>query len=724
MKKATNRILSFLSAFAMVLGILVAPFTSANAAEGDADPAPETPSATSDVTETLTIHKILMDKKTFGDFTEGTTGKDGTEYVGNKITNVKDFFAGTDADDKAVAKEIAGAYFAVQNSEGQYLAKDGTVASVQDETAEGFKDAVLGGLTTANGLELDTSNLKQDKATEYTIVEIHELSEYKGEDEEQLAASKAVPVKITLPLYNNDGLVKEAHVYPKNTQQKPEIDKNFTSDSKLEHAEGFDEAAKGAGADAGAKYENYDKTKETAKAYVGKKIPYEVKTKILKDSHYKKLVWSDEMTKGLTYNEDLTVSGAGLAEADYRVVASEQGFVLELLESGLKKVEDAAKTADVEITLTYSATVNSEAEVDTPDDNIIKLDYSNNPSNDNESKTVKPKNQEIKVTKTWAKKNTVTEDDKDAKVVYILQKKDGENWTDVDSVTKTYDEENPSESFNHTFTGLDDNSEYRVIERVSGYAPEYLETTEDGTVKINNEKDTTNPETLKPTKVSVVTGGKKFVKTNNENVDSKDLKRLEGAEFYVKNAEGKYLVEKMKDENAVETAKKALDKAAEAYNKMNAEEQKSEGGKKAKALVDEKQKAYDDAVEANASGYDWGAKEKAIVLTSDKDGKFEITGLEYGNYKLEENKHPEGYANLDANEKQLEFEVKEGSYSTEDVNIKYNAADNDESAKQIKNKKVTIPQTGGIGSLIFIVAGIVIMAIAFAMKRRNSYEEA
>ena len=60
MKKATNRILSFLSAFAMVLGILVAPFTSANAAEGDADPAPETPSATSDVTETLTIHKILM----------------------------------------------------------------------------------------------------------------------------------------------------------------------------------------------------------------------------------------------------------------------------------------------------------------------------------------------------------------------------------------------------------------------------------------------------------------------------------------------------------------------------------------------------------------------------------------------------------------------------------------------------------------------------------------
>jgi len=39
MKKATNKILSFLSAFAMVLGILVASFTSANAAEPNDTPA-------------------------------------------------------------------------------------------------------------------------------------------------------------------------------------------------------------------------------------------------------------------------------------------------------------------------------------------------------------------------------------------------------------------------------------------------------------------------------------------------------------------------------------------------------------------------------------------------------------------------------------------------------------------------------------------------------------
>lgn len=699
MKKATNRILSFLTAFAMVIGVLVAPFTSANAAE--------------ETTDTLTIHKILMDKKAFGDFTEGTKGKNNDEFDGNKITNVQDFFLAKDENNEYVgsAKEIEGVYFKLQKPAKDVTDPDVNKDSDWVDLGEGYQ-----GLTTANGLEIkDVSTLKG----KYRIVEDLTKSTYKGDDEETLAAAKAVPSVITLPLVNNNGVVKAAHVYPKNTQQKPQIDKNFTNDSNLEHAVGFDEAADGAGADAGAKYENYDKTKETAKAYVGKKIPYDVKTKILKDSHYKKLVWSDEMTKGLTYNEDLTVSGAGLAEADYRVVASEQGFVLELLESGLDKVEKAAKTNDVEITLTYSATVNSEAKVDTPDDNIIKLDYSNNPSNDNESKTVKPKNQEIKVTKTWAE-GPVTEHDKDAKVVYILQKKDGDNWTDEQSVTKTYQEKDgqpDQDSFNHTFTGLDDNSEYRVIERVSGYAPEYIETNEDGTVKINNEKDTKNPKTLEPTKVSVVTGGKKFVKTNYEDADSNDLERLAGAEFYVTDGNGQYLVEKMKDENAVNEAKKALDAALEYYNNLEADKQTAEE----QAKVDKAQEAYDKAVLENASGYGWGAKDKAIVLTSDEAGKFEITGLEYGNYQLEEKTAPKKYAKLDSNEEQLKFEVKKGSYST--GNIKYNEADGSESAQQIKNKKVSIPQTGGIGSLIFIVAGLAIMGIAFAaMKRRNTVE--
>ena len=58
MKKATNRILSFLTAFAMVIGVLVAPFTSANAAETGG----ETEQPKSEVTKTVTLHKLVMSK--------------------------------------------------------------------------------------------------------------------------------------------------------------------------------------------------------------------------------------------------------------------------------------------------------------------------------------------------------------------------------------------------------------------------------------------------------------------------------------------------------------------------------------------------------------------------------------------------------------------------------------------------------------------------------------
>lgn len=57
MKKATNRILSFLTAFAMVIGVLVAPLTSANATETGET---EQPKNEATETESVTIHKILL----------------------------------------------------------------------------------------------------------------------------------------------------------------------------------------------------------------------------------------------------------------------------------------------------------------------------------------------------------------------------------------------------------------------------------------------------------------------------------------------------------------------------------------------------------------------------------------------------------------------------------------------------------------------------------------
>ena len=696
MKKATNRILSFLTAFAMVIGVLVAPFTSANAKEVTD---PESPTTEATETESVTIHKILLTKAALD-----AHDKD-KKYDGNEIQNIKDFFGDTNA------KEIDGVYFKLQKLNDGVADADIDVTNDDQWTDVEGKD---GKTKDGKGLKLDTKGLKG----KYRIVEDLTKSTYKGDDGELLAASKAVPTLLTLPITNNNGYVKDAHVYPKNTQEKPEIDKNFGADNDLTTVEDKNSNQK-----SGAAYENYAKEKATVTANLGKTIPYEVKTKIKKDSHYKKLVWNDNMTKGLTYQKDLKVEGAGLTADDYFVTETDRGFTLVLIESGLTKVENAAKAGDVEITLTYSAKINGEAVVDKPELNDIALDYANKPGKDSEPKEFTPGKKEITMKKSWdvTGDQTVTEADKGVTAYFTLQKKnDKGEWEDVKTVEKT-----EKDDFTVTFNELDENGTYRIVESVKGYEAKYMEyNPATGEIEIKDHKDTDNPEKLNPTEPKVQLGGRKFVKTNNEEKDSAKLERLAGAEFYVKNADGKYLVAAKKDAKAVTDAKAALDEAVKAYNDLSAEEQKGQKGTDAKNLINDKQKEYNDAFVANATEYTWGEKGDAnvVVLTSDAEGRFEIKGLEYkAGYELEEKTAPKGYAKLQSNEK---FEVKDGSYESTDAELQYNKDNADNGyGLQIKNKNVTIPQTGGIGSLIFIVAGLAIMAVAFvAMKKKNALE--
>lgn len=120
-----------------------------------------------------------------------------------------------------------------------------------------------------------------------------------------------------------------------------------------------------------------------------------------------------------------------------------------------------------------------------------------------------------------------------------------------------------------------------------------------------------------------------------------------------------------------------------------------------------------------------------IYLLSSDDGTFEFKGLELSdftnkkwdsvqkqivndkkvthNYLLKEVKSPEGYAKIESN---IEFKITETSYNQVDQDAK------------IANKKLTIPQTGGIGTLIFTVVGISIMGIAvIAIRKRNREEQ-
>lgn len=473
----------------------------------------------------------------------------------------------------------------------------------------------------------------------------------------------------------------------------------------------------------GAAYENYAKEKATVTADLGKQIPYEVKTKIKKDSKYQKLVWNDNMTKGLTYQKDLKVEGAGLTAEDYFVTETDRGFTLVLKDSGLTKVETAAKAGDVEITLTYSAKINGKAVVDKPELNDIALDYANKKGHDSEPKEFTPGKKEIKMKKSWdvTGDQTVTEADKGVTAYFTLQKKNAEGkWEDVETVEKT-----EKDNFEVTFSNLDENGTYRIVESVKGYEAEYMEYNEaTGEIEIKDHKDTDNPEKLNPTEPKVQLGGRKFVKTNNEDKGSDKLERLAGAEFYVKNAEGKYLVAAKKDAQAVTDAKAALDEAVKAYNDLSAEDQKGQKGTEAKTLINQKQEAYNKAFVDNATSYTWGEKTdtNVVVLTSDAEGRFEIKGLEYkAGYELEEKTAPKGYAKLQSNEN---FEVKDGSYASTDAELQYNKDNADNGyGLQIKNKNVVIPQTGGIGSIIFVVAGLMIMGLA-AYKMKANKEQA
>lgn len=734
-----KRFLSLIIALAMMVGVFT-PLLS---------------SAADETTNTVTLHKLIMDKATLAAWDNKQVEKDGYNGTQNlDQLKVLNSLAGKDI------KQIEGAYFAVKynsgDNKGKYVTiktatkeaekpEYGAVNSLDAKLPDGFE--LLAGLTKADGIKFTTKGLKGD----FSIEEIHDKSTYFNKKSGSiLTDSKAVPVEITLPLVNNNGVVKEAHVYPKNTEEKPQIDKNFQKDKGLEAAKGFENQDL---LNAGAAYENYQKKKATAKAEIGKKIPYEVKTQIPAKSKLKTAYWSDEMTEGLKYNNDLKVQigEADADPADYTVTTDKNtnGFRIELTQAGLEKVN--GKDAPVEVKLTYSATVQSITVVDIPEANDITFHYGNNkPGQGNTPIPTKPgENGDLTVKKTWADgtpaagewasfKLVNAQTGEEIGTVKFETNKNGEQLETTTTYTPnaTYEKignekeikgpETKTEKGNvwsFTWTGLDKELQYKVVEDNNMNQTAHFEKGQNGEILITNNKDN-NPKPLNPTEPKVVTGGKKFVKTNQDGTE-----RLAGAEFYIKNGTGKdakYLVAAKKDAEAVETAKKALDDAVTAYNNLSAEEQKGDKGTTAKKLINDKQDAYNKAFVANATAYTWedapaeGKPDNRVVLTSDGQGRFEITGLAYGTYYLEEKTAPKGYAKRNDTP---EFKVEKGSYSTVGVDFKYNEADTENSAKQIINKKVSIPQTGGIGTIIFTAIGLAIMASAvIAIKKRQATE--
>ncbi|WP_296129784.1 pilin N-terminal domain-containing protein [uncultured Anaerococcus sp.] len=765
-----RKILSLLTAFAMVFGIIAAPFTSVNAA-GDSKPAAATE------TETLVVHKILMSDKALR---EHNVYKEG--YDGNKIADIKEFF-------EANAKEIGGVYFKLQKpKEGQDQDKLDANNNDQWEDIKAGDPKYEGLTTKENGYSFNTKGLKG----KYRIVEIHEKSTYVGDENETLTHKKAVPSIINLPVINSkDGILKEAHIYPKNTEEAPKTDKNFDKEAK----EGEETLVKESDLvsetkDLEIKTDDPTREKSTASKKLGDKVPYKVVTEIPTQTKWATARWDDKMTEGLTYNGDVeltlekTTDGKtyeavqGFAkEQDYTVKPDGNGFVVEFTKDGLGKLNN--KDYKQRVTLKYSATVNKAAMVEIPESNDVTFHYGNNPGHGNTPIPTKPKeNGELEVEKTWS--DGVPKAGEWAKFTLKNAKTGKEigtvEFTTTDSGTTTKytpadgykaignekpqgptDKTDTNNVWKFKFTGLDKDLEYKVEEDNNMNETAKFTKGTDGQIKIENKKDY-NPKPQNPSEPKVVNGGKKFVKTNfedkAEDKENGKLERLTGAKFYIRDGEGedaKYLSVK-NDQGAVldvTTKRDAYLNKVAAINKAEndlAKELNKEGAKetevtvtidgtavKGKSAIEEKikalnaevpdlKKAYFDAVEEGTAKYEWTTnKADAYVLVSGEDGKMEIKDLAYGTYYLEEFESPEGYAD---NTQKVKFVVGEGSYkSNADATneMTYNAKGNTENGYgiQIKNKKVTIPQTGGIGSLVFIAAGLVIMGGAFIAYRRS-----
>lgn len=709
-----KKILSLLTAFAMVFGILVAPFTTAKADTTDAPNADQSGTAigaTSDTDQETQIILHKMKLKSLEGFPktlqreQTAIESNGVKYDGGKIsdTDLTKFFGDG-------AEEIAGVTFTywIFDSEENYntLKANPTKYGSYDEVKTLLNDAGADIVSTKTGVAIPKSGKITVPANGHKFIWVVEKSKVipgdktKKEEDQTITDAKAVPFGIALPLFKADGSVNnEIHVYPKNTIAKePKVDKDF---------KGFENA-------------NQDRNEITNNIHeehqVGDKIDYAIETIIPAGANYETAKWTDQMTEGLTFNTDdenklsIKIGAKGseqnLQSGDYTLTEDGNGFKLELTTSGLTKINGQEK--ETRIWIVYSATLNGNTKIQRQERNDVMFHYGKKQEHSNTPKPTKPTNGVLKVTKSfpnvqggWAEGETVEVELYDAhtgKVVTDLP----DNQNAKQTLTKTQQ--------SWEWHGLDNSRQYKVKEVFkAGNEAEYG-IDDNGNITIKNYKNDI-PGPKDPQEPAVVTYGHRFQK-----VDEKSGEGLVGAKFVIENNiendanKGKVLAKKTAEEQDQDQATYA--------QKENAYKDKIADGKNA----DKEKKARDEAYEAANTQWKWidkdGDKYKgAYVFESQSNGYFKVTGIKTGAYNLIETDAPKGYAKLTA---PVPFTVVKDSKGVT-TKLDSGKLEDKNGFSQINNKPVIIPQTGGIGSLIFIVAGLAIMTVAFvAMKKRNA----
>ena len=508
MKK--GKFLSSLAAVALSASMLFAPVASSYATSGTTTNAA---SIVSDVKSTkVTIHAMdLTDAKTIGDFPIAypEKGKDGTTYVGKALNN--SYFG--DSKDVKPLKGVSYRYWKVSKAQLEEMQKNPSAYN----TANKVKKYL--GAGAGEGIPTDKSNDDGQITVNglgngyYWFVE----DEIPSDANRQISQRRAVPIALVLPFANEDGngYLDNVHVYPKySTSEQPKIDKNFdkqkngdvegiTPDDLIPEENRDIDLRDGVDLTTGNDVDNAANTRDKGlvSRNIGDKVPYVINTIIPAGSNYKTMSWNDTMSNGLTFDKNVTINAtvgqntiALVKGVDYNLIQDARGFKLSLTSTGLDKVNaytnpTEGEAQDVKFVLRYTATLNEAAKVDAEEVNDVKLEFGNNPSNSWEPTTTQPENGEITVSKDWAKDGSqITAADKDVEVDFVLQVLEDGEWTPVETYKGTFEN-----NFTKTFTDLDNDKTYRVVEEnITGYAPEFV-TEENGVISIVNQRNEVTP---------------------------------------------------------------------------------------------------------------------------------------------------------------------------------------------------------------------------------------
>ena len=692
-----KKILSLIMALVMLVGVF-SPLTALAKPEAGTPVGGTVDAATK---ANVTIHKIKV-KSTDGfplEQKEGANeivGKDNTtKYSGGEIDNITGFFG-------EGSEELANVTFTywVFDDKTNYetMVKDpeayDTVDEVKALLGEG-KDVT----TTKTGVAIPkiTVPAKGHKYV-WAVEKSKTITDADGK-QQTITGAKAVPFGLALPLFNADGSVNEnIHVYPKNTTaNEPKVDKDFEGNANAEQ-------------------DREEITNNIVEdAYVGQERNYDIETIIPAGAQYKTVAWTDQMTEGLTFNNNVEIMIGEKGKetkwdaANYTVTPDENGFVLELTKAGLDAVNGQEK--DVRLLVKYSATVNESAKVDRQERNDVVFHFGNEPHHGNTPYPTKPSNGELTVNKEFSDAQGAWKDGEKVTVTLIDAHtgKPVENLPDGQDVTV---ELTKGTKESHTWTGLDNDRQYKVVEKFTpGDEVTYVKQ-DDGTVKIIDKK-TDNPNPKDPEEPGLIVYGHRFQKVDQEG------KGLPDAKFVVRNNiendanKGKVLAQKeakdiAADQAAYVAAEKAYKDAVKENKKTAAEIAGLKATRDAAYITVKTQWKWIDDTDEHTGAY---------VFTSGTDGYFKVTGLQKGAYELVETEAPKGYAKLT---KPVPFTVDEGSKGV--TELKGEKLEDAKGFTQVENKKVTIPQTGGIGTVIFTVVGIGLMAGAVMAMKKNREE--